>query len=130
MKKFLTLFVFLLVSPLLAGEYTITTNAVQDTRLERQRLRLNKATCASVGLGPSCSQGAARAINPDANIFGTIQEVIDKAIVTPYTQSLKNVDTSDDAEQAKALWNAKTPAQKDATCLEVGLPSGCEIWPR
>jgi hypothetical protein len=113
-----------------AGEYTITTTAAQDARFERHRLRLNAQTCTAAQLPVYCTQAQARLVNPDANIFGTIEELLDKGILTPYSVWLKTADTQDDAQQAAALWALKTDAQKNAVCSAIGLPAGCEAWPR
>lgn len=132
MKKLvLALFALALAASAAADvTYTVTVNDANGARVERARVRTNTATCAASNLPANCTQPQARVLNPTAVIYNTAQEYIDKAVVGGYVQSLKDIDTSDDRQQAKAAWDAKTAAQKDAACATFGLPAGCEIWPR
>jgi hypothetical protein len=131
MKKILVIAVLLSAATAFAGTYTITTTAAQDTRLERQRVRLNRSTCAQSGSLPAnCTQAQARIANPAAKIFTSIADLIDRGVVQDYVVTLKQADTSDDAAQAAAAWVAMNDTQKNAVCSLLGLPAGCEAWTR
>lgn len=128
MKKLLAILAVLLVATIaLAGSYTITTNTAQDTRLERQRIRLNKTTCQSYGLSSDCTQAQCRAKAPGCDIYSDVADLISRLIVKPYTDGLKNTDTSDDQAQFCTWFTAATNAQKNSACALAGLPNGCEL---
>ena len=129
MKKFFLL-TFLFTSPVLAGTYTVTTTTAQDTRAERQRVRVNKATCASVSLPASCTQAQARAVTPGLDIYSSVQDMVDRTLLRDWLNNLKSADTSDDAIQAQAAWVAMNDTQKNAVCALLSLPNGCEAWSR
>jgi len=130
MKKALWMLMLLAFATIaLAGTYTVTTNAAQDTRLERHRVRSNKATCASVSLPVGCTQAQARNINPDANIYSNVEDLIDRMVVKNFTDGLKNDDTRDDAAQFCVWFKAASAAQQNNACALAGLPNGCEICP-
>jgi hypothetical protein len=114
----------------LAGTYTLTTTAAQDTRLECQRVRVNKQTCERLGLPGTCTQAQARNVEAGVDIYASVQDFLDRNVLKSYLAGLKNADTADDAAQAAALWALKSDAEKNAVCASVGLPNGCEIWPR
>jgi hypothetical protein len=126
----LILAVLLLPALALAGTYTLTTTAAQDTRLERQRVRINKQTCEQLGLPGTCTQAQARDVEPGVDVYSNVQDFLDRNVLKSYLAGLKNADTADDATQAAALWVLKSDAEKNAVCASVGLPNGCEIWPR
>jgi hypothetical protein len=126
----LILAVLLLPALALAGTYTLTTTAAQDTRLERQRVRINKQTCERLGLPGTCTQAQARDVEPGVDVYSNVQDFLDRNVLKSYLAGLKNADTADDATQAAALWVLKSDAEKNAVCASVGLPNGCEIWPR
>jgi hypothetical protein len=130
MRYILTLLAIILAAPLSAGTYTITTTAAQDARLERQRIRVNTATCASVALPANCTQAQARDVTPGLDVYSSIGDMLDRQTIKGLIAWLKEIDTRDDAEQAKALWAAMTDTQKNAVCASLGLPNGCEAWPR
>jgi len=130
MKKYLVLAVLLAAATAFAGTYTITTNTAQDNRLERHRVRVNKATCESVGLPANCTQAQARNVTPGTNVYSTAADMVDRLIVGGFLNGLKAVDTSDDAVQAAAAWVAMNDTQKNAVCALLGLPNGCEAWTR
>jgi len=130
MKKYLVLAVLLAAATASAGTYSVTTNAAQDTRLARQLTRVNKATCAGVGLPGTCTQAQARAKNPGVDVYANVQDMLERLVVKNYTDNLKNADTSDDAAQALAAWTAMNDTQKNAVCTLLGLPAGCEAWAR
>jgi hypothetical protein len=58
--KYFFLILTLLASPLLAGSYTLTTTAPQDTALTRAMNRANAATCKYWGQTVGCTQAQAR----------------------------------------------------------------------
>ena len=131
MKKILVLAALLAAATAYAGTYSVTTTAAQDTRLERQRVRLNRATCAQSGSLPAtCTQAQARIANPSAKVFTTVADLLDRGVVQDYAIELKQADTSDDAAQALAAWTAMNDTQKNAVCTLLGLPAGCEAWAR
>lgn len=59
MRK-LILALTLLALPALAGTYSITTNAAADAKLDKARLRANRATCQYYSLPGNCTQVQAR----------------------------------------------------------------------
>jgi hypothetical protein len=130
MKKLLTLVLILAASVASAGTYTLTTTAAQDTRLERQRVRVNKQTCERLGLPGTCTQAQARNVETGVDVYSNVQDFLDRNVLKSYLASLKGADTADDAAQAAALWVIKTDTDKNAVCTLMGLPAGCEIWPR
>lgn len=130
MKKTLVLIALLAAATAYAGTYTINTNANQDQRLARHMARVNKATCQSVGLQASCTQAEARSKQPGLDVYSSVADMVDRLIVGGFLKGLKAADTSDDAAQAQSAWMAKTDAEKNAVCALLGLPNGCEAWPR
>jgi len=131
MKRSLIALVVLLAAGLaFAGSYTVNTTAAQDSRLERARVRTNKATCGALTLPASCTQAQARAKDSNANIYSDVADFMDRSIVGDYLKALKVADTSDDANQAATAWAAMNDTQKNAVCALLALPNGCEAWPR
>jgi hypothetical protein len=130
MRKLIALVILSAASVASAGTYTVNTNASQDTRLARQLNRLNKATCASVGLPANCTQAEARAKQPSLDVYASVTDMLDRAIVGGYLSGLKSADTQEDAVQAAAAWVAMNDTQKNAVCALLGLPNGCEAWTR
>lgn len=130
MKKTLVLIALLAAATAYAGTYTINTNAANDSRLARHLARVNKATCASVNLPANCTQAQARNVVADIDVYSSVQDMVDRLIVGGFLKGLKAADTSDDAAQARSAWMAKTDAEKNAVCALLGLPNGCEAWPR
>ena len=130
MKKTLALVALLLVAALAqAGSYTVTTTSPQDNRLEKQRVRLNKATCAGVGLPGTCTQAQARAKNPGVDVYSDVADMLNRKVIKDYTDALKQADTSDDEQQFCAWFKAATVAQQNSACALASLPNGCEICP-
>ena len=115
------------VSIALAGTYSVTTNASQDNRLEKDRVRQNKAACSAVQLPNDCTQAQCRAKDPGCNIYSDIADLIDRKIVKNYADALKTNDTRDDQELFCSYWSTATQAQKNATCQSATLPNGCEL---
>lgn len=131
MKRILYVCAVLLIPALaMAGSYTISTTAGQDARLERARVRANKATCGRLTLPTTCTQAQARAKDSAADIYSDVLDYLTRSVIRDHLATLKTVDTSDDAEQALAAWTAKSDADKNAVCAILGLPNGCEAWPR
>ena len=130
MKRFLAIAILLVAAIAEAGSYTVTTGAAQDTRLERHRVRVNKATCQSVNLPANCTQAQARNITPGVDVYSDVSDMINRLIIGGFLNGLKAADTADDAAQAAAAWTAKSDADKNAVCALLGLPNGCEAWPR
>lgn len=129
MKKLVSLAVLLAAAAVYAGTYSVTTNTAQDNRLERQRLRLNRTACRLVNLPDACTQAQCRNLNPQCDIFSDITDLLTRYVVKNYTDSLKQVDTSDDQQQFCAWFAAATVAQRNSACALAGLPNGCEICP-
>jgi hypothetical protein len=130
MRKLIALILLLAAAFVSAGTYTLTTTAAQDTRLERQRVRINKATCERLSLPAACTQAQARNVEPGVDVYNSIEDFLDRNVLKSYLASLKGADTADDAAQAAALWVLKTDAEKNAVCALIGLPANCEAWPR
>jgi hypothetical protein len=131
MKRFSIVCSILLTAGLVsAGTYSITTSTVQDNRLERARVRTNKATCGALSLPASCTQAQARAKDSSANIYSSVSDFLDRYVIKNYTDGLKVADTVDDLNQAQAAWIAASDSGKNAICQSFGLPSSCELWPR
>lgn len=126
MKK-LALGLVLIAATALAGSYTLNTTTAQDNRLERQRLRLNKATCAAAQLPPTCTQAQARQRTPGVDVYSSVADMLDRKVLAEYLAGLKNADTADDAQQFCAWFKAATVAQQNSACALAGLPNGCEI---
>lgn len=140
MKKLLA--ILLLSSPAFAAAWTVNTGTVQDSRFERNRIKLNTATCVSVGLAAGCTQTQARAAfcakgnatapctingasSADVVIYSTIGDYLDRFLIDAHAKDLK---ASQDAEDtaAWATWLAgATLAQKNAVCTAAGLAAGC-----
>ena len=129
-RSLIALAVLLSAALAFAGSYSITTTAGQDARLERARVRMNKATCGALSLPASCTQPQARAKDSAANVYSNVADYLDRYVIAQHLASLKTADTADDAAQALAAWTAKSDADKNAVCALLGLPSGCEAWPR
>lgn len=127
MKKILGFAVLLIASVVFAGTYSVTTNAKQDERMEKERTRINKAECKAAQLPNSCTQAQCRAVNPNCNIFSDVADLIDRKVVKDYADGLKQKDTADDQVQFCEYWTTATVAQRNATCATAGLPNGCEL---
>jgi hypothetical protein len=128
MKRSLYVFAVLAIPAiLLAGTYSITTTTAQDTRLEKARVRTNKATCGALSLPPTCTQAQARAKDSAASIYSDVADFLDRYVIHNYTDSLKTADTSDDQQQFCSFWGAATLAQKNQICADSALPNGCEL---
>lgn len=127
MKRLFPLAFLLVAAVATAGSYTVTTTTVQDNRLERQRVRLNKATCLMVSLPASCTQAQARAKQPGLNIYSDVTDLITRYIMANYFDQLKQADTSDDAAQFCSWFKSATTAQQNSACALAALPNGCEI---
>ncbi len=129
MKRLAILAVLLVAALAEAGTYTITTTTGQDNRLEKQRLRLNKATCAAAQLPANCTQAQARQRTPGVDVYSDVADLLNRKIVKDYTDALKANDTSDDQAQFCAWFKAATAAEQNAACTLAALPNGCELCP-
>lgn len=129
MKKILAVLAVLAAATAFAGTYSVTTTTAQDNRLEKQRVRLNTASCAAANLPSSCTQAQCRNVVAGCDIYSNVQDLIDRNIVTNYANSLKTNDTRDDQTQFCTFWNAPTTtlAQRNAICAASALPNGCEL---
>ena len=129
MKKYLALAILLVAAVASAGSYTLTTNTAQDNRLEKQRIRLNKATCVAAQLPANCTQAQARQRTPGVEIYSDVADLLNRKVVRDYTDALRANDTSDDQAQFCTWFKAATTAQQNSACALAGLPNGCEICP-
>ncbi len=141
MKKTI-LILLLAASPAFAAAWTVNTGTAQDNRFDRNRVKLNTATCASVGLGAGCNTSGARnafcakigqAAPCTANgqssseiiVYATIGEYLDKYLIDAHANDLKAAQEAEDLTAWETAKKAATKAQKDAACAALGLPSGC-----
>lgn len=139
MKRLILALALLTALPALAGSYTVTTNAKQDTRLERWRVRLNRTTCQYYSLPGSCTQTQARKAFcvragfgeitscDGANqvvVYADIQTMLNDQISTLF-DGWKAQLASDDAAALAAAQAAASQAQKDQACAALGLAAGC-----
>ena len=145
MKKLIVI-LLLLAAPAFAASWTVTTTTGQDTRATRELNRLNKATCASVGLGANCTQVNARiaycaqplaivrntvpcTVNGISSgtlvIYGTVGEYLDKVVVGANAAALKAKQDAEDLNSFGTWRQTATQGQKDAVCASAGLPAGC-----
>lgn len=149
--KRLLLLLTLLALPAFAGTYSITTSASQDAKLDKARVRANRATCQYYSLPGSCTQTQAReqfckranfggqpvegggttplVSNCDGatqvDVYTTVQKFLDGEIVRLVRDEY---GPKNDAENKAAFDTAKaaaTQAQKDQACAALGLPAGC-----
>lgn len=149
MKKLLAL--LLLASPLYAGTLTLTTTAVQDATVEKERVFSNTTTCTARGLPAACTQVQARTafcaqvgasgttppctvagvssntvrVYADANDFG-------ESIIRGWTFTIRQTHDARDLEAFAAWRKAATAAQRNAVCVAAGLATGClpqMSWP-
>ena len=137
MKKLLVL--LLLAAPVYAGTLTITTTAAQDARIERARVKANRATCLAVGLAEGCTQAQARAAfcapgsapctvdgvgSATIRVFANANDFAER-IIRDYVFSLKQAQDAEDLETFAAWRKTATTEQKNAVCAAAGLPAGC-----
>jgi hypothetical protein len=57
-------------------------------------------------------------------VYNTITQ-FDKRVLLDKITEWTALDEADDKAAAKAAWDAKTQAQKDAICVSLGLSAGC-----
>ena len=101
----------------------MTTTTAQDNRLEKARVRTNKATCGALSLPPTCTQAQARAKDSNANIYSDVSDFLDRFVVKGYTDSLKTADTADDQQQFCTWWATATVSARNPVCASAGLPT-------
>lgn len=140
MKKLLA--ILLLASPAFAAAWTVNTGTAQDSRFDRDRLKLNAATCAAQGLAAGCTQSQARnafcakigASAPcvangqesgEIRIYSTVGDYLDRWLIDSHNAELKARQEAEDLAAWETAKKAATKAQKDAACAALGLPSGC-----
>ena len=144
MKKLLA--VLLLASPALGVTGTINWTDAQNSRFDRDRLRLNAATCVSFGLGAACTQAQARTAfcaqpgsdsptapctvngksSGDVLVYGTVAEYLDKYVITAFFfPNLKQTQQIEDKNSFDKWVLTASQAQKDAVCVSAGLSAGC-----
>lgn len=145
MRRILAIFL-LLSAPVFAATWTINTGTVQDARATRELNALNKATCASVGLGANCTQTNARiaycaqplaivrntvpcTVNGVSSstlvIYGTAGEYYDKVAIGANDAVLKAKQDTQDLNSFATWRQTASRAQKDAVCSSAGLAAGC-----
>lgn len=114
MRKRLVMLLLALAStlPAVAGTYTLTTTAAQDTALERARQRAN-ARRASQGLPP----------------FATIQALLDEALATAAQDVLEQLKAGEGEDFCTRWRTTMTRGQKTMVCVSpgVGLPPDCDV---
>jgi hypothetical protein len=142
MKK-LILAILLVALPL--GADVVITNSYTDgqaARITRAMKRVNKETCAYFGLPADCTTTQARTVFCERNGNGAVSDcpgatqfivypnitLFDKRVLLEKIAEWTLQDAADDAAAAKASFDAKTQAQKDAICTSLGLAAGCTPW--
>ena len=146
MKRIILAFALLVAAaPALAGSWTVVTTTGQDTKFDRDRVKLNKATCQTYGLPGSCTQNQARAAfcaQPGASsstppctlngglASGNIRVYVDVGdyfdfVVKDYLAIRKLAQDADDLGVWTSTLAGASQAQKDAACTSIGLTAGC-----
>lgn len=149
MKKFLFLAPTLLAASALAAvAVSFNVSDANAARIDRERLRVNKIACESFGLPAACTQAQARAAfcardgasapthpctfggvdSSTVRIYGTTSEFVDVEVIKEYTRELRARQDQEDKSAAKAAFDAKSQAEKDAICTALGLTAGCQPW--
>lgn len=141
MRRLSFLLLFLAPSLLLAGSYTITTTAAQDTKLERTRVDANANVCTALGLTAGCTQAqactragisssctTAQARQARVHLPATIQEFLETAIFYAVLDVLAK-EAQEDSVAACTAFKALSQASKDSVCSSLGRPAGCTICP-
>ena len=139
MKRLLAIAILLVALPL-AADVTITNTYTdaQALRITRAMNRTNAATCSYFGLPANCTTTQARTVFCQrANLAGSACEgstqfiiyanvtQFDKRVLLEKITEWTTQDAADNAALAKAAFDAKTQAQKDAICVSLGLAAGC-----
>lgn len=147
MKKFaIVLALLLLAAPALAVTGTITWTDGQNTRFDRDRVKLNTVVCVAQGLAAGCTQNQARAAfcarpgsssptapcvvggqaSGDVVIYADVAEYLDKYVITSFFfPNLRQSQQREDKDAYNAWLATASQAQKDAACLAAGLAAGC-----
>lgn len=147
MKRLLVLTLFLalvaILAPGQAAQADVTISATftdgQAARIDRARVRINRATCAYFGLPANCNTTQARTVFCQrANltgsacegatqfiIYGTVELFAKRELLRLTSEQYAAEEVADDAAAAKAAFDGKTQAQKDAICASLGLAAGC-----
>lgn len=154
MKRFCLLLpplLLLLAAPALA-DVTITNSYTdgQAARITRAMNRVNAATCTYFGLPANCNTTQARQVFCRRNGFGgqpiegggttpLVSDcngatqfivynnitVFEKRTMLEKVNEWATEDEAEDRAAAKAAWDSKTQAQKDALCPSFGLVAPC-----
>lgn len=147
MKKFLGVLAILsIATPALAVTGTITWTDAQNTRFDRDRLKINGEVCASVSLPANCTQAQARTAfcarpgsssptspctvagqsSTDILVYGDVAEYLDKYVITRFFfPNLKQSQNIEDKNNFAKWQETATTEQKNAVCLAAGLAAGC-----
>ena len=147
MKKLLLLALLaLLASPALAVDGTISWTDNQNTRFDRDRLKLNAAACATQGLEAGCTQAQARAAfclkegassptapcvvggqsSGDIVVYGDVAAYLDRYVITAFFYpNLRQSQQIEDKNKFDLWLVTATTEQKDAVCVAAGLLAGC-----
>lgn len=143
--KRLIIIAALLALPAYGATWSVTTNANQETRFNRDRLERNAQTCMSLGLATSCTLGQARAAycakpgssspTPPCTVNGVssttivvmsdVGQYLDWFVVDSYWRDLKVRQDEEDRRTFAAWLTTASAAQKDAVCAAAGLSAGC-----
>jgi hypothetical protein len=155
MKKLLLTLLLLALPAVGDVTITNTYTDGQAARITRAMQRVNKATCAYRGLPANCTTtqvreqfcktngfGGQPILDVNGNVIGTTPLVSDCNGATQFIvygnitqfdkrtllEKIAEWQTQEEAEDraaAKAAWDAKTQAQKDALCPSFGLTAPC-----
>ena len=144
MKKLSLALALLLAAPAFGASWTVNTGTAQDTRFERNRVKLNAATCTALGLVSTCTQAQARnafcakpgssgaapcTVNGQSSaeivVYSTVGDYLDRFLIDAHNRDLKVSQEADDITAWGAWLAGATLAQKNAVCAAAGLPNGC-----
>lgn len=144
MKKLVCLLALLLAAPAFGAAWTVNTATAQDARFERNRIKLNAATCTALGLVSTCTQAQARnafcakpgssgaapctVLGQSSNeiqVYSTIGDYLDRFLIDAHNRDLKVSQEAEDIAAWGAWLAGATLAKKNAVCAAAGLPNGC-----
>jgi len=110
--------------PALAGDHTVTLTAAQETKATAGLLIENALTCSRLALQAGCSDAQAKAKDPNAAIYATVDAMI-KAFAIEAFLARKTTWDAQMLADFQAAREAASAAQKNSACTAVGLASGC-----
>lgn len=61
-------------------------------------------------------------------IYPSLETFAKRELLRLSTEQYASAEAAEDRAAAKAAWDAKTQAQKDAICTSLGLPAGCTAF--